>query len=1433
MNSELARLADLFAELDAEIARPWHQPPMAKRGHDAVMARLNGWAAKPLGPTILYWLGHGWSNGRTAALAHAHSPAAVDTEGITPKQLARKIARWETELERPAWLLVVIDACQSARFAELLAAAVDNQQGPRRVAIIGTSGPGATTLGRFTDALATALTWTFADQPSIPVGRLCDELARTVDGGARRILNLHSDAVLYRRAPQLTGYTGPLDIRATLATVLADLSDDERRHFLVKAQGGDLSSDGDDLGEVSWYFTGRESERRTILAKLSSITGGLIVVTGRAGSGKSALLGDVLVRSLPGLAAVLYGHGLLEPVTGPSPPPFDITLHLTGLDSADVVKRICRDLGRDLPDPDAPLTARVDHISRVLSRRPRLILADALDEAVDPLTMASLLRTLASIPGVRVLVGTRRSVNEHPDQPESDDTDLLDALGAADPISIVRDTDAITRYVTRRLAPRTDGHTAARAAAAIAEADQEFLYARLATHELLVSPALLGNPARITELIGATYRSVFATALGRLAYRNPAYQALLVALALAQGRGAPIRDGVWTTIARTISDTAIYERRRPAIRPTVTDADITALLSDAAPYLSLDSEHGQTVYRLAHRTFAEHFGADPDIVRSQHELLVPAAVAAIRTATSDSQTPPPNDYWVHHTSSHAALGGPTAWQELDGAADILDQLDPDAIAADAMRTLFGQDNVPSNIAGIISALHELRTADPTDRPGLRQLATARQADITAPTSGPSGQSTWLVSWARVRKQPLHVTYAGHAGGIWAVAAVKLPDGRTLVATGGSDSVVRLWDPIRGTGVGEPLTGHTRAVLAIAAFVSRDGRVLLATAGYDDTVRFWDPMRGTAVARPLTGFTRGVREIAVIQLADGHTLLAITGLDETVGIWDPATGTSAGVLRTRGSAVGRTTTAVRFPSFAGTGDTGQTVLATCGDDRVIRLWDPTFGTRGRWRNSVRRKPIGKWQTGDTQRVLAMAALELPKGRTLLATAGHDKAVRLWDPISGTQVGHPLIGHTDSVLAIAAFDLSDGRTLLATAGYDATVRLWDPQQGTHLGEPWTVHDQAVRAVAVVKLQAGTLLATGSDDGTLRLWDPIRSTLTSPANQPFTNAIAAMTAVELADGRELLVTAGYDKTVQVWDAALGTPVGEPFKGWAKDLAVVSLPDGRVLLAIARGDRRLRLMDLMNGTPVGSLIGYDVSAVAAVRLPDGRSLLATAGNREVQLWDPLLAKPVGERLTGHQGLVLGLTTVRLPDGRTLLAAVGDDQTLRMWDLMRGTPVGEPMTGHSNAVSTVVAIDTPDGPRIATASDDRTVRMWDPIRGTPMGEPLSGRNHATTAGMRRQGDSRREAAWAGGVPVNPAFRDAAVAAVPLPNGRTLLATAGGLGSDDKTVQLWDPTTGAKYKTLRINQRITSLCSLRAGRLALGLTSGIVVIALPTSTLSA
>ena len=250
-----------------------------------------------------------------------------------------------------------------------------------------------------------------------------------------------------------------------------------------------------------------------------------------------------------------------------------------------------------------------------------------------------------------------------------------------------------------------------------------------------------------------------------------------------------------------------------------------------------------------------------------------------------------------------------------------------------------------------------------------------------------------------------------------------PDGQ-LVATGGADKTVRLWNP--ATGKQQGTLPRTRLGRRSVAF-SPDGQ-LLASASDDKTVRLWNPTTGKHQGT-LPGHAQVVNAVAFSP--DGQ-LLASASYDKTVRLWNPTTGKHQGTLPGH-------TDWVKAVAFSPDGQ----LLASASDDKTVRLWNPTTG-----------KHQGTLP-GHTNWVKAVAFS--PDGQ-LLASASDDKTVRLWNPTTGKHQG-TLPGHTNFVNAVA---FSPDGQLLASASNDKTVRLWNPTTGKHQGT-LPGHTKSVKAVA----------------------------------------------------------------------------------------------------------------------------------------------------------------------------------------------------------------------------------------------------------------------------------------------------------------------------------------------------------------------------------
>ena len=1311
VEAEVAKLAAILADFGGELSC-WDVDATG-RGMDAVLNRLTEWGAPQYRHhSVFYWAGHGWSDGGSAALACADSQEYMGLHSIQPFHIAEAAAhREKASLGRDTWAVIVIDACQSKRFAELLTAFINSDgSGARRVMIVGTSGEGAAWLGGFTDTLERCLRNDFGGLPEIHLWRLSHELAARMPQSYAQAYPALANAILTRRYPVVAGRAMTVDVRDELEARLAELPPDERRHFIPKAQGGAETS------EVMWFFQGRHGKAGEIAEWLRGHTAGLLVVTGRAGSGKSALLGYLLAQSRPQLRDVLTSRNLVQPLPDEARLPenvFDAALLLTGASVVEVVTRLADMLELGTPPASTGIGAATDWLIEQVGRlRPgpaglRLtVLLDALDEAQEPLLLAgSVLRRLAAIAGVRVIVGTRGSTSEDPDlPPDPSSVDLLDVLiagGDAQVVTVDREAKAIVGYVRLRLAEKArlgalelSPERIEELSVAVAGDAHEFLFARLAVHEIIARPELLAPEyqAELQEMLTGSHRRLFARAVERLSTSAFVNAVLLEALALGLGRGLPSVDHIWSTVAEALDDS---EQPNPG---SIDRGALDGVIRDAAPYLIIDTSDGQTVYRLAHQTFREHF-LDTLSVDWQHRHLR-VAVALIDATPADPDRPL-NPYVLRNLSGHVTRAGLPAWQHLNARPDLLDRIDQTTLCADAGSGAFGLPDLPPEIVGVIGAGHLLPTAAAEDRRGLRQLAAARSTTIGAPVDPDPRTAAWSVAAAAIRSQPIHRTLVGHSRRVLAVAAVSV-GARTLLAAGGDDGTLRLWDPATATPIADPIRAHGGWVWAVTS-VPVDGKMRLATGGDDGTVRLWDPATVSPVGPPMRGHTGRVLDVTMVRVS-GRVLLASRGGDGRVLLWNPGQYTRVGESM-RGHTGG-------IWAVAPIQLNGKALLAIGGVDGTVRLWDPAAAT-----------PVGLPMHGHTGRVLAVAQVP-SEGQTLLASSGEDGGVCLWDPATTTAVGSPIRVHNGSVWTVAAVH-TGRRALLASGGDDGTIRLWDPTSAT---APTTSdsagHPGRVRAVA----QVGTILATGGDDGTVRLWDRTTATPINAAMHGHAGPVVAMAAVPMGE-RVLLASAGNDSTVRLWDPATATAVGSPMGGHTGPvLAVTAVPVGdRVLLASGGDDGTLRLWDAATATAYGKRMRAHTGPVLAVATfaVGNRVLLATGGkDGTLRFWDPANGTAHGTPIPGFVGPVSAVAAIPVGE-QVLLAIGGDERTLRLWDPVALIPIGAPMQGHTGRVLAIAAVPVGERVLLASGGDDATVSLWDAttaglVHTIPVGFPVA-----------------------------------------------------------------------------------------------------------------
>jgi hypothetical protein len=807
---------------------------------------------------------HGQGDGIDHDLLVAEDGAVVPVR--TTKLVAFLQDEWLYRQQDPdSWALLVLDCCASDLGVDNIAAELRARsiKRPRRLEMWPAAPGGAIRTGAFVTAFENALQTFDVNDDRIALHEVFRRMRREI-GWLEPEGFLPDSAALEHSTPPKPVVMA-VDVLEELREAIADRPPEVRSHFIAKAQGNEV-------GEVAWHFIGRKSELRQLSDWLRHGTG-LRVVTGEPGSGKSALLGQLVVLADPELVDLYVQSGLAPHLAdGPRPPDhaFGAIVHLTGKTAIEAADEIARQLagsiaGGEAAQPATGFEAHRDALFeqvRALEQLDTTVLVDALDESQAPETIASLLHRL-SVLGPRVLVGTRRSITEGPDQP-SDRThrELLDALHAADDeiLIVERDAEAVESYALQRLRGKGSPYAdtpehAEQMAARIAEADEPFLFARLATAELLKRPAMSTTDPILNELLGHGHRGVFAAAVDRIGTADPGAVDMLRALAHARGRGMPQTGGIWVDAARAVG-----------VVDDASDARVQSTLTLAGAYVTLDAEAGQSTYRLAHQTFVEHFHAQEGFGVGHREI---ARELAQLQRSFEHGWSAANHYVVRYLSEHLVADADRTPPDSRGLHDLVTDAGWIARAVDllgvdqvveliaAAKAITTQDDQTTSmptfrpIDAVERVLRRSRVAlgwDPSQLPGLVHARLQGDADGTLAGLGDALGSRGARPWLRMVEgrldwtSDLESTYTT-VGKMRAVACGAI-DGQPVVAIA-KDSTVVLWNPRQGSaGTTVIETGHRPTAVALAVV---DGHpVVVTTSAYDGSTIKWDAVTGEMI-----------------------------------------------------------------------------------------------------------------------------------------------------------------------------------------------------------------------------------------------------------------------------------------------------------------------------------------------------------------------------------------------------------------------------------------------------------------------------------------------------------------------------------------------------------------------------------------------------------
>jgi WD40 repeat protein len=349
---------------------------------------------------------------------------------------------------------------------------------------------------------------------------------------------------------------------------------------------------------------------------------------------------------------------------------------------------------------------------------------------------------------------------------------------------------------------------------------------------------------------------------------------------------------------------------------------------------------------------------------------------------------------------------------------------------------------------------------------------------------------------------------------------------------------------------------------------------------------------------------------------------------------------------------------------------------------------------------------------------------------LASASHDRTVRVWDAATGEE-RHCFRGHEDAVFSVAW--TPDGKTLVS-CGRDGTLRVWNrdtskearcirvapdvtgqlPAQETAL---WWWQERENNLYCVAVAPDGKTIAAACADGFVRLFDlgsgkEVRRLTEFSDRERGRREVSDKRVLSVAfspDGK-YLASGGHGRAAVFWEAATGRLLHRvESDGIVTSLAFAQ--DGTTCLA-GTSSRHSTLIDPAAGKPLRQLESRVLGQVLAVGItPDGKTAISAGTEETICFWDAATSKERFHWASNERRWNFVYSLALSPDGK-VLARGSYTGRIELRNLSDGSEA-IPRIGSAAWVNAVCF--SPDGSSLVSGAEDGTISLWDAKTGKPI----------------------------------------------------------------------------------------------------------------------
>ncbi|XP_061329291.1 transducin beta-like protein 3 [Pezoporus flaviventris] len=581
---------------------------------------------------------------------------------------------------------------------------------------------------------------------------------------------------------------------------------------------------------------------------------------------------------------------------------------------------------------------------------------------------------------------------------------------------------------------------------------------------------------------------------------------------------------------------------------------------------------------------------------------------------------------------------------------------------------------------------------------LQSLQQEEEEDITAFAVSPDdkilvtgSRALLLKQWNWRENQCVRTWKAVHVA---PVAAMAFDSTSTLLATGGCDSTIKIWDMIKQYCT-HNLKGSS-GVVHLVEFHPDISCLQLFSSSMDYKIRIWDLNTSKCVA-VLDGHFSAVTSLV---FADGNTLLS-SGRDKICIVWDLKTRENKHTVPVYESVEA----AVLLPEkgdFSQLGVKKQGLhFVTAGSKGILKVWEVATAA------CVYSQPMPFELKEEASECSVTQCMLVPE-RNEIVTVSVEHNIIFYDAQT-LQLKKQLAGYNDEVLDVKFLGPADSHIVVATnspqlkvfelatshcqilyghtetilaldvfrkglmfvsCAKDKSIRVWRMNKDGRVicVAQGLGHAHGVGAVACSRLKE-RFIVTSSQDCTIKIWN-IPEHLTSKAKAALISCPETLHAkvterghnkdinsVTVSPNDKLIATGSQDRLAKLWSCSDCSLLGV-FTGHKRGIWCVQFSPVDQVLATSSADGTLKLWGIRDFSCLKTFEGHDASVLKIIFVSRGTQLLSSGSDGLLKLWT-IKTNECVKTLDGHENKIWGLHSNKQDD---MVVTGSTDSCITLW---------------------------------------------------------------------------------------------------------------------------------------------------------------------------